>query len=122
MTSSTVADLINQQSHKWRADLVRDVYPLPLCKEILQIPLPRISSTGDKLLWKHSNSGEFEVKTTYRILLKDYLTLSNEHHSQSHADNRVWKLIWKIKTPQKFCIFVWKLLQKGLPTRQLLQL
>ena len=93
----------------------------PLYKEILQIPLPRISSAGDKLLWKYSNSGEFEVKTAYRILLEDYLTLSNEHHSQSNADNRVWKLIWKIKTPQKICIFVWKLLLEGLPTRQLLR-
>ena len=73
----------------------------PLYKEILQIPLPRISSAGDKLLWKYSNSGEFEVKTAYRILLEDYLTLSNEHHSQSNADNRVWKLIWKIKNSTK---------------------
>ena len=27
LNSGTVADLINQQSHKWRADLVRNVYP-----------------------------------------------------------------------------------------------
>ena len=30
-------------------------------------------------------------------------------------------MIWKIKTPQKICNFVWKLLQGGLPTRQLLR-
>ena len=121
MTTGTVADLIDQQSHKWKIDLIRDIYPFPICKEILQIPLPRIYSVDDKLLWKHSNSGEFEVKKAYNILLEDYLTLYIDHHSQSHADNKVWKPIWKIKTPQKICNFIWKLLQEGLPTRQLLR-
>ena len=121
MTTGTVADLIDQQSHKWKIDLIRDIYPFPICNEILKIPLPRICSVDDKLLWKRLNSGEFEVKQAYNILLEDYLTLYDDHHSQSHADNKVWKLIWKIKTPQKICIFIWKLLQEGLLTRQLLR-
>ena len=90
LTSSTVADLINQQTHNWRADLVRDTYPFPLCNEILQIPLPKTNFVYDKLLWKHSNSGEFEVKTTYRILLEDYLAPSNEQHRLPHVENKIW--------------------------------
>ena len=121
LTSGTVADLINQQTYNWRVDLVRDSYPCPLCNEILQIPLPKTNSVCDKLLWKHSNSGEFEVKIAYRILLEDYLAPSSEQHKLPHVENKIWKLIWKLKTPQKICNFVWKLMHDSLPTRQLLR-
>ena len=73
------------------------------------------------MLWKHSNNGDFEVKTAYRILPEDYLSNFAEHPRQPHIENRVWKLIWKIKTPQKICNFVWKLMHGSLPTMHLLK-
>ena len=121
LTSGTVADLINQESHSWRADLVRTTYHFPLCDEILQIPLSKTNSICDKLLWKHSNNGDFEVKTAYRILLEDNLSNFAEHPRQPYTENRVWKLIWKIKTPQKICNFVWKLMHGSLPSMHLLK-
>ncbi|XP_075654673.1 uncharacterized protein LOC142624807 [Castanea sativa] len=72
-------------------------------------------------VFKISNSGDFEVKTAYRILLEDHLAPSAEHHRQSHAENRIWKLTWKIKTPQNICNFVWKLMHDRQPTMQLLK-
>jgi len=121
MNNGTVADLINQENHTWKTDLVRASYPFPLCEEILKIPLPKTNSICDKLLRKHSNNGDFEVKTAYRILIKDYLSTSAEHHREIQDEIRVWKLIWKIKTPQKICNFVWQLMHNSLPTMQLLK-
>ena len=28
-----------------------------------------------------------------------------------------WKNLWKLKIPYKICLFLWKLLHNGLPTR-----
>lgn len=54
-----VADLINSSSHSWKFDTVRSLYQQPTCNEILHIPLPNTEGGRDKVLWKHSISGEF---------------------------------------------------------------
>ena len=75
-----------------------------------------------KLLWKHSNSGDFEVKTAYRLLLKDCLASLNDCHRVNLVESKIWALIWKIKLPQKICTFIWKLLHDCLSTLQLLKI
>ena len=112
-----IADLINQKNHSWNADLVRAYYPFPTYEEIMKIPLPKINAGGDKLLWKHSKSGDFEVKTAYRLLLKNCLASSNDCHRVNLVDSKIWALIWKIKLPQKICTFIWKLLCSFLKLR-----
>ena len=32
-------------------------------------------------------------------------------------DGKGWKNLWKLKIPYKICLFLWKLLHNGLPTR-----
>ena len=76
----------------------------------MKIPLPKTNARGDKLLWKHSKSGEFEVKTAYRLLLKDFLASSTDCHRVNLVESKICSLIWKIKLPQKICPFIWKLL------------
>ena len=98
ITNGSVVDLINQETHTWKADLVRAYYPFPVYEEILQLPLPKTNTRGDKLLWKHSKSGDAVC------------------HRVNHVESKVWKPIWRIKTPQKICTFVWKLLHDSLPT------
>ena len=72
LVSSTIVDLIDHTTGAWKTDLVRFVYPEPQCSEILSIPLPKTRTVEDKLLWKHSSSGEFVVKkNAYNLLLKD---------------------------------------------------
>ena len=121
ITDGSVANLINQENHSWNADFVRTYYPFPICEEIMKILLPKTSAGGDKLLWKHSKSGDFEVKTVYRLLLKDCLASSTDCYRVNLVESKIWALIWKIKLPQKICTFVWKLLHDCLPTLQLLK-
>ena len=93
-----------------------NLLPFPICKEIMKIPLPKTNAGGDKLLWKHSKSGDFEVKIAYRLLLKDCLASSTDCHRVNLVESKIWALIWKIKLPQKICTFIWKLLHDCLPT------
>ena len=83
--------------------------------------MPKTNTKGDKLLWKHFKSEDFGVKTVYRLLIKDYLASSAVCHRVNHVESKVWRLIWRIKTPHKICTFVWKLLHDSLPTLQLLK-
>ena len=122
ITDGSVTDLINQENHSWNADLVQTYYPFPICEEIMKIPLPKTNVGGDKLLWKHSKSGDFEVKTAYRLLLKDCLASSIDSHRVNLVESKIWALIWKIKLPQKIWTFIWILLHDCLPTLQLLKI
>lgn len=103
--SGIVADLIHQDTNTWNIDLVRAISPYPQCAA-MESPLPKTNSVCDKLLWKHLNKGDFNVKTTYKLLLEDFLSSSNNQPRQPHIKNGAWNLIWKIKTPLKIFNFV----------------
>ena len=44
------------------------LYQYPICKDILQIPIPRTDGIVDKRLWKHSNSGEYKFYKAYSLI------------------------------------------------------
>ena len=90
-----------------------NIYPFPLSKKILQIPLPTIHDVQDKLFWKFSNeaNGNYKVKRAYEITMQDSHSSGNIHGNQN-----VWNLIWGVKVPLKINTFVWKLIQDKLPT------
>ena len=116
-----MADLIDQNTNIWNADLVWTIYPYPQRTDILKIPLSKTDSVCDKPLWKHSNNGEFIVKTAYNLLLEDSLSSSSNQPRHSHNQNGAWKLIWKINVLLKICNFVWKLMHDSLPTLLILK-
>ena len=68
----TVVDLINHSTGAWKPDLLRSLYPHHVCKEIFSLPISKTGCFNDKLLWKHSSSGDFQVHKAYSLLLKDF--------------------------------------------------
>ncbi|XP_030938271.1 uncharacterized protein LOC115963415 [Quercus lobata] len=74
------------------------------------------NDVSDKLMWKHSSFGEYEVRSAYNILLKDEALKSPVELRPPHIPADVWQLIWKVKTPHKVNLFVWKLMQDFIPT------
>lgn len=114
--SGSVANLIDHSRGVRKSDLVRKVYPHPQSSEILKIPISKTGGVSDKLLWKHSSSGEYKVKNAYSLLLKDYIQNSPIHLGPSQVPAEVWNLIWKVKVPHKISLFVWKLMHDSLPT------
>ena len=112
LTSGTVADLIDQTSCTWKSDLVKALYPFPLCKDILGIPLSKTGVVADQLMWKYSNSGDYNVKKAYQILLQD----TNHQSPANHLHFSPPPAEWKVKVPLKKCNCIWRLLHDSLPT------
>ena len=96
--------------------MVRKIYPPPQCADILGIPISKTGIVSDKLLWKHSGSGGYKVKNSYKLLLKDFVQNSSLHSRPYLIPTEVWNLIWKVNVPHKISLFVWKLIHDSLPT------
>lgn len=116
LNSSIVSNPINHFAHAWKPDLIRSLYPYTISVEILKTPISKVSVGQDKLLWKHSKSGKYQVKKAYNLLLVDHNSLSLAHTNTLSIPTMDWMLIWKVKVPQKVCLFIWKLLQDCIPT------
>ena len=104
LPTSTVGDLIDHNTSSWKSNLVRTLYPPPQAGDILQIPIPKTNLVRDKLVWKHSNNGEYHVKTAYELLNNG--TLNIPRHP--HLNQETWNKLWKMKVPLKINNFVWK--------------
>lgn len=80
LSNGTFADLIDQETKSWKEEIVRKLYHPQVAKEILLLPISRIPNMEDKILWKHSNSGDYEVKRAYQFLLKDQYPSDTQNH------------------------------------------
>ncbi|KAL9668150.1 hypothetical protein QQ045_002525 [Rhodiola kirilowii] len=73
--------------------------------------------TGE-LKWKENNSGNFDIKSAYKVARQIELADCPNYAEQS--DNRhlkkFWKQVWKLPIPRKIKIFVWRAYHRGLPT------
>ena len=112
LSTGSVGDLIDQDSREWKADLVRSLYPFPQASAILQIPISETNSMQDKIVWKHSINGEYQVHKAYDLLIEE--DGCHSRHFQAHSG--WWRSFWKIKVPLNINNFIWKLLNNGLPT------
>ena len=66
----------------------------------------------DKLLWRFSKNGDYQVKKAYELLTRD----ASIHSRYLQANMGWWRTFWKIKVPLKISTFIWKLLHNCLPT------
>ena len=73
---------------------------------------------GDNvLLWPLTSNGNYSVRSAYRMLAAEGINQNPSSSSPSEAE-RVWKVIWKIKTPNKIRHFIWRATKDSLPTKQ----
>lgn len=72
-----------------------------MTQHIKGIPPPLSSAGPDKIAWSHTSSGNFSVKTTYKVLREGKWNLKDEK----------WKSVWKMSVPQRVCFFIWTALQ-----------
>ena len=78
----------------------------------LQNSSVRITDSRDELRWVHVQSGSYSLKMGYKWLM-----------SQQGWEAPAWwsKLLWKLKFPTKTKLFFWCILQKKVPTWDILQ-
>lgn len=63
--SFKVADLFDQGSRVWRMPLVSMLFPGEIAQKILEVYVPISNVEDDVVVWEHSNSGVFPVKSAY---------------------------------------------------------
>lgn len=116
LSTGSMADLIDSNLRSWKPNLVRSLYPFHLSSEILRLPISKIGIASDRLLWKHSYSGDFQVKNTYNLLHSDNSSSPPNPNRHLNIPLEVWCLIWNAIVPLKIYNFVWRLLHDSLPT------
>lgn len=109
-----VKDLFFERRKVWDPSLVEHIFLSWEAETILRISVCEGSVT-DKLTWPLTPDGDFSVRSAYRML-ESMARSSNPCSSSTDEVSKVWKGIWKIKTPTKICHFIWRAAHDSLPT------
>ncbi|MBA0576988.1 hypothetical protein Golob_023966, partial [Gossypium lobatum] len=62
-----VSDLIDSTSKMWKTKIITTTFQMDIAQRILQIPLA-IIDCEDMQVWKGEHSGEFSVRSAYKLL------------------------------------------------------
>jgi hypothetical protein len=85
---------------RWSIDNLKDEWD----KILLEINKLQLTNDPDVILWKFSNSGQFNVKSVYKALTSSD---AGPYH----------KVIWKGKIPAKIKIFLWLIMNNAILTK-----
>ena len=81
--------------------------PLEIRDEIQAIPIPLIARNNDKLAWKFSPKGNFDMGSAY-------LLATNLMEVESFAGSRIWKL----QTLLRIQIFIWRCMHNSIVVKE----
>ena len=109
--------LIDQDTKRWKADLVKRTFLLFEADTILSIPLS-YSLPDDKLIWMGNKRGEFSVRSAYNVALPIVETNHESESSTGDLWTALWKKVWHLNLPAKIRIFSWQAWMNALPTMQ----
>ena len=108
-----VSSLIDKETRRWRADLIRTLF-LPFeADTILRIPLS-YSLPDDYIVWIGNRRSEFSVKSVYYVALPIVENLEGGESSNGDTRTPLWKKMWQLKIPPKVRIFAWRVCMNGL--------
>ena len=107
--------LINSHTRNWDMDLLQALFRLEEVKLIRSIPLGNVS-TRDKIVWSHSQSSVYSVKSGYYFFSKDQYML-NDGSVSSKQSQKLWKLIWSLSVPAKVRNFMWRTAKNAIPVK-----
>lgn len=71
-----VLDLIDKESRSWKTELLVNTFHIEIVKKIMQIPLAR-AVHDDFQVWGGEPSGNFSIKSAYKLLQRATLVPSN---------------------------------------------
>ena len=100
-----VRDLFFEERRVWDPGLVENIFLPWEAKTILQI-LVSERRVEDQLIWSLTPDGNYKVWSAYQML-ESTARLLNPRSSSMAGVRKVWKGIWKIKTPNKIHHFIW---------------
>ncbi|KAK5835699.1 hypothetical protein PVK06_011397 [Gossypium arboreum] len=100
-----VVELIDENTRMWREDLIRTTFEPDDADKILRIPLAS-EAHPDMIFWRGEHSGEFAVRSTYKMLQNQSpTTYPIDSHNTAHS---FYKQLWELQLPNKIKILAWK--------------
>ena len=110
-----VSSLINAQMQNWDVDLLQALFKPKEVQLIRGISLGDVS-TRDRLIWPHTQSGTYTVKSGYNLLSKEKEN-SDPLNNNLAPSQKVWKIIWSLSVPPKVRNFLWRAAKNAIPVK-----
>ncbi|KAG4170554.1 hypothetical protein ERO13_A12G153950v2, partial [Gossypium hirsutum] len=91
-----VADFIDSNTRAWKTELIWSTFAKVDVPKILQIPLAQ-RSHNDLLIWRGEASGQYTVRSGYKLLLK-----GNDYNSNGYSlpvITKCYKKLWNCNLP-----------------------
>ncbi|KAA3476012.1 Ribonuclease H-like superfamily protein [Gossypium australe] len=108
-----VVDLIDDENCEWKTGLVERTFTADTAEKVLQILLAQ-NSGADFQIWRGELSGDFSVRSAYKLLQNDRMVPSD---LLLQTDiQKFYKKLWNLKLPSKLLITVWRASWNYLPT------
>ena len=112
-----VSALIDQDTKRWKANLVKKSF-LPFeANTILNISLS-YSLPNDNLIWLGNTKGVFTARSAYYVALSLVETSNGGELSVGDSWPLLWKRVWHLNLPDKIRIFAWRARMNALSTMQ----
>ena len=70
----------------------------------------------DLLIWPSTSDKNYSIRSAYHMLAKEASSQDSDSSSMG-GSQKVWKGIWKIRTPNKIRHFIWCATRDSLPTK-----
>ena len=110
-----VHELINDDFKCWDEEKTNENFVPVDAAAMCEIPIGRFFD--DDWAWFHEKSGNFSVRSAYRMLAAQQL--SNDNASASSGSSTFcWKILWGFSVPPKVRAFWWRVIKNFVPCRQ----
>ena len=115
-TPMKVEKLLLNDKREWNMEMVREILTWNDADMVSKIPLSK-KCMSNRLIWSESITGEFKVKSAYYVARR----CLGKHEIHKVDKKKVWRKIWSAKVAPKVKLFVWRVVQKIIPTKTRLQ-
>ena len=100
----------------WDLRLLERMF-VPWEVELIKLILVSEGCVEDLLIWPLTLDENYSVQSAYRMLVEE-ASSQDLGSSSMEGSQKVWKGIWKIRTPNKIRHFIWRAARLSLPTKQ----
>ncbi|MBA0551047.1 hypothetical protein Golob_021950 [Gossypium lobatum] len=97
-----VSDLIDATNRTWKFDIIANTFNADIVRKILQIPLVE-AAHDDFQVWRGEPSGEFSVRSSYKLLQEANLGPSNNIQTEIKD---FYRKLWNLHLPSKIIITI----------------
>ncbi|GMJ07054.1 hypothetical protein HRI_004374500 [Hibiscus trionum] len=102
----SLAELLENAT--WKFEILERLFDDQQVKRISSIPLSA-DHRQDELIWKFDGTGEYNVKSGYRVLQQEDTSLTTGQNAQTHSNlSHCYAKIWDASLPTKIRIHGWK--------------